>query len=85
MSPTARTLKALRDAGWTAGVVERFNHNTRRKHDLFGCIDIVAVKDHLTLGVQATSGSNAAARLKKMPATDAAAWLGAKFLVEWVW
>lgn len=86
MTPTARTLKALRDDGWTAGVVERFNSHTLTRHDLFGCIDIVAVRDGNTLGVQATSGSNAAARVKKMRDTEAVAWLRAGNALEvWGW
>ncbi len=64
-SPTKRTLDWLRDHGFDAGVVERFNTFTKRRHDLFGWIDIVAIKGSLTVGVQATSSDNLAARVTK--------------------
>ena len=73
MSPTARTLKLLRAAGYTAQVVERFNIYARIRQDLFGCIDVVAIRSDLpgVLGVQCTSAANAAARLKKAMAEPA--------------
>lgn len=78
-SPTSRTLKWLRDHGWTAGVVERFNSFTKRRHDLLGIIDIVALCPHATgiVGIQATSGSNhAARRVKSLAEPNLAKWLG---------
>jgi len=66
MTPTARTLKQLRSEGWQCQVVERFCHFSKRRIDLFGCIDIVAIKpSEGTLGVQATSGANTSARVSK--------------------
>lgn len=65
-SPTQRSLKFLRDQGYVAEVVERrvpFQFVTK---DLFGFIDIVALKDEETLAVQATSGDNVAARVNKI-------------------
>ncbi len=46
LSPTQRTLRALRDQGLVCAIVERFNpyagpHGIRQ--DLFGCIDIIAL------------------------------------------
>jgi len=69
-SPTQRTLKLLRDEGYTAQVVERWCSFTKRRHDLFGIIDVLAIKDGETLAVQTTSGSGVSARLKKMLASD---------------
>ena len=66
MTPTARSLKYLRDSGYTAEVVERFNAFTKRRHDLFGIADIFAINDDGVLLVQTTSGSNVAARVKKI-------------------
>lgn len=43
MSPTQRALAECKRRGYVAQVVERFNSFTKRRHDLFGCIDIVAV------------------------------------------
>ena len=54
-------MKRLRDAGWRAQVVEKWIPHTRQRLDLFGCIDIIAIKGDITLGVQTTSASNAAA------------------------
>lgn len=74
-SPTKRTLDWLRDHGFDAGVVERFNSFTKRRNDLFGWIDIVAFKGSLTVGVQATSSDNLAARItKSADIPQCAAW-----------
>jgi hypothetical protein len=80
MSPTQRSLKLLRSQGMTVQVVERYNQFARRRIDLFGFIDIVAVSDCSIIGVQTTSGSNVSARLEKIreERRDAAlAWLRA--------
>ena len=65
-SPTQRSLKHLRDAGYKAWVTEYFNHHTRRRVDLFGAWDIAAVGNGEFLLVQTTSGSNVGARVKKI-------------------
>lgn len=87
MSPTARTLKKLRDDGWMAGVVEKRNPVTKILNDYLGCIDIIAVRTGETIGVQATSVSNQTSRVKKTKATPgAAAWLAAGNRLEiWGW
>ena len=80
-SPTTRTLKRLRDEGFTACVVEKFNSFTKRRIDAFGFGDILAC--HPSFGVvlvQATSGDNHAARRTKIDADPkvaplALAWL----------
>jgi len=64
-SPTQRTLARLRKDGWTAQVVERWNPYAHIRQDLFGIIDILAIRKDEILGVQATSGSNVPARVKK--------------------
>jgi len=65
VSPTARSLAELRKRGYLADVVERKVTKWISK-DLFGIIDILAVRRGEVLGVQATSGSNVAARVKKI-------------------
>lgn len=66
MSPTQRALKKLRDTGFTSQVVERWNFFAKRRVDLFGIIDVIAMRqDFGILGVQATSGSNHIARVNK--------------------
>lgn len=83
-SPTARTLAWLKDSGYLAGVVERHNTFSGKKTDLFGFVDIVAVKNTETVGVQATSGAHVAERVAKIVALDTArTWLdgGRRILV----
>ena len=65
-SPTQRSLKKLRDEGWTADVVERWVPGANIRRDLFGFIDILAISGNETLAVQATSYSNISARVKKI-------------------
>lgn len=65
MMPTQRTLEYFRKRGIRAGVVERYNAHARKRFDLLGFIDLVAVSDCI-IGVQATTGDNAAARVRKI-------------------
>lgn len=69
-SPTARALAELRKLGYTPAVVEKTIPRSFIKQDLFGFIDILAIRDDETLGVQATSGSNHAARRTKSLANE---------------
>lgn len=65
-SPTQRSLKVLRDRGYPlVQVVERWNGFARKRVDLFGIVDVIAVGDDI-VAVQTTSGSNMAARIKKI-------------------
>jgi hypothetical protein len=81
MSPTARTLAWLRKTGALAQVVERYNPHAKRRVDLFGFIDVVALDGGPgTLGVQTTSAGNVAHRMDKLRTTCAGAmdrWLAA--------
>ena len=67
-SPTQRSLKILRKEDYTAQVVERWNPYGRVRVDLFGFVDIVAIKKGETgvTGVQTTSQSNVSKRLQKI-------------------
>jgi hypothetical protein len=65
-SPTQRSLEYLREQGYHPEVVERYNSFTRRTNDLWGFVDILAIKRDEVLGVQTTSGSNVSARIKKI-------------------
>jgi hypothetical protein len=73
-SPTELTLKFLRSAGYEAGVVERWIPQARKRIDLFGFADIVAVHPNIagTLYVQTTSAANHAGHLAKVCAAPAA-------------
>lgn len=66
MTPTARTLQWLKARGYLAGVVERWNPHARIRQDLFGCVDIVAVKGSFVSFWQATSGGNVSSRVSKI-------------------
>lgn len=66
MTPTARSLAHLRQQGYTAEVVEKWIPAVRRRKDLFGFIDILAIREAEVLGVQATSGDNVASRVTKI-------------------
>jgi carbonic anhydrase len=66
VTPTARTLAFLRKAGWLAWVVEKWIPQTRQRSDLFGFIDVLAIREGETLAVQSTSGSNVSSRVKKI-------------------
>lgn len=65
-SPTSRTLKKLRKDGYLAAVVEKTIPKTFIKQDLYGFIDIIAIKGYETLAVQATSYPNVSARVNKI-------------------
>jgi len=68
-SPTSRSLEVLREQGYTVEVVEKWNSFTKTRKDLFGFIDILAIKRDETLAVQATA-SGVSDRLKKIMASD---------------
>ena len=52
-SPTQRSIAYLKKQGYMVGIVEYYNAFSRRRHDLFNFIDILAVhpKKKQTLGV----------------------------------
>jgi hypothetical protein len=65
-SPTQRSLKVMRDAGYLCQVVEHWNQFAHIRQDLYGFIDVLCVKGEDIVGVQATSGDNVAARVTKI-------------------
>ena len=69
--PTERTLAELRRQGYRADVVEKWIPQARRRKDLFDIIDIVAIGNGETIGVQCTSASNVASRVTKIEESDA--------------
>lgn len=71
MTPSQRSIKLLREQGYQVANVESYNAFTKRKHDLFGCIDILAIGNNETLAVQVTSKSNMKARINKIAEADA--------------
>ena len=87
MSPTARSLAHLRELGFQAKVIEKWNPFARIRQDVFGA-DILARKaGEPLLAVQATSGTNVAARIQKLQEQGyAALWQSAGATIEvWGW
>ena len=66
MSPTERSIALLKKEGYHVAVVEKWNPHIRIRQDLFGFIDLLAIKPGETLAVQTTSGSNMGARIRKI-------------------
>lgn len=86
-SPTQRSLNECRKRGWEVQVVERWNQYARRRIDLFGVIDIVAITPDGILAIQACSGTDHARRRDKvLEEPRAAKWIaaGAKLAI-WSW
>jgi|SRR5712664_2965408 len=88
-SPTQRSLKHLREQGWTACVVEKWIPQIKRRKDVFGFGDLLAIRvwdmtlngEHTDLTVkreialvQTTSLNNMAARRDKIMAIPEAAY-----------
>jgi hypothetical protein len=81
VTPTQLSLRHLRTEGWLVDVCERwvpsFTGVGGNRRDLFGLIDLVALRGAETIGVQTTSHANFNSRLNKInddehrPALDA--------------
>lgn len=88
VSTTAKTLERLREQGIPADKAEYHLPYGNVTKDLFGFIDIVGL-DHKIIAIQATTGSNASARVKKIlteRADNAIAWLESGGLIQvWGW
>jgi len=92
LSPTQRTLKALRNRGLKCAIVEKFNHYAGRfgrREDLFGIIDIIALGTEGVIGVQ-SCGASFSQHYKKMTeehAQDTIDWLETPgtSLELWAW
>ena len=77
MTPTQRTLKHLRSDGWEPDIVERSLPGPafRIRRDFFNCIDIIAVRDGETVGVQSCGQAFAAHDRKILAEEKALKWL----------
>jgi hypothetical protein len=69
-SPTQRSLKIMRERGFVCEITERWNPFAKIRQDLFNFVDILCVKDGITVAVQTTSYSNISARIKKIEALE---------------
>lgn len=94
-SPTQRTLAELKKRGWPAQVVERWNMYAKKRIDLFGVIDLVAIvtTDSMIqagcsiLAIQACAGTDHARRRDKiLDERRALQWVEAGGRLElWSW
>jgi hypothetical protein len=87
-SPTARTMGALRADGYHAEVVEKWIPGVNRRCDFLGCFDLLALKPgQPLLGIQTTSGTNHASRVKKLRGSPLLPlWLACGHAAEvWSW
>ena len=66
MTPTQRSMELLRKEGYHVEVVEKWNSFTKTRKDLWGFVDLLAIRRDEVLGVQVTSGSNISARRRKI-------------------
>jgi hypothetical protein len=55
MTPTQRSLAALRELGYLVEVVEKWNSFTRTRKDLWGWADLLAIRRGEVLAVQVTA------------------------------
>lgn len=85
-SPTQRSLKAMRDAGYTCGITEKWNPFAHIRQDLYGVIDILCCHpDHGIIGVQTTTDVHASDHIQKcMAEPRLRVWLqsGGKFIMH---
>jgi len=83
-SPTQRALKLLRGRGWKVDIVEYWNGFSKKRKDLFGFGDLVAIDlgRERNIIVQVTSASNHSARKAKiLSIPEAADWVKAGGLI----
>jgi len=96
LSPTQRTLRALRQEGYICGIAERFNpyagvmlptgKRSGIRQDLFGFIDIIAIKPIGICGIQSCGQSFAEHNRKILSNEYAPEWLKAGGSIElWGW
>jgi len=52
ISPTQRSLKKLRAEGYLCAIVEHFNQFAKIRQDLYGFLDILAIKENEICGIQ---------------------------------
>ena len=71
MTPSARSLALMKSLGYQVDNCDHYNYFTKRRHDLYGCIDLLCIGNGETVAVQVTSKSNMSSRIKKIEASEA--------------
>ena len=80
------TLAYLRQHGYEAVKTEHWNHYAKKRQDLFGFIDVLAVNDAHLLAIQTTDGSHHAEHVDKVMAMPVARILVYHMDIEvWSW
>ena len=69
---TALTINMLEGRGYLVDIVERRIPRANRTKDLFGFIDVLAIKGEETLAVQVTDYSSVSKRIKKIESDELA-------------
>ena len=89
MTNTSRTLKYLRDLGYTVGMVERFLSfagKFGKRVDLFSIIDIIAIKPNEILGIQSCGQAFSEHKNKLLNEEGTKKWLeagGELWIIGW--
>jgi len=78
-SPTQRTIKWIKENGWTYDVVERWIKMPMGGHrkDFLGCIDIIAINKNQTIGIQSTGTAFSSHKKKILDNPNALKWIKA--------
>ena len=71
MTPSARSIALMKSLGYQVANCDHYNYFTKRRHDLYGCIDLLCIGNGETVAVQVTSKSNMSSRIKKIEASEA--------------
>ncbi len=88
MSPTQRSIAKLKKMGYRPAIVERWNQFAHIRQDLYGFIDILAIKPgEPILAIQACVVGDMSKRLKKIAGLPAPAiWLATGSPIQiWGW
>jgi hypothetical protein len=71
MTLTARSKALYVSHGYQVALVEHYNSFTKRKHDLWGCIDLLAIGHGETVAIQVTSKGHLSERRHKIEEAEA--------------
>lgn len=76
MTPSNRSSNLLKSEGYFVAVTERWNSFAHIRQDLFGFIDLLALRNDSLVAIQATTAANIHARLAKIRTLPAVSlWL----------
>ena len=70
MNLSQRSVLRLREEGYLVENVEKYNAFTKRRNDLFGVIDLLAIGPKETVAIQVTSKGNMSSRIKKIEESE---------------